>query len=530
MEVTSSSHESHDDYQPMLDAVTQQFSGVTGPLFTTDADPEELWAAWLRHLPDEERQHHNCHCCRRFIERYAGLVTISADGETEPAFIGSAPGIYSDAFRTLYNRVAKARVNGVFLSSDGVWGEPSTPDKKRGKTWYHMHVRPGALRFRGTLLSASQKAAELKEDRGTLMRALAEYSTNTVRQALVIAESEALYRSEKVEGRLRWLMDLKTRTDNAPRVVKENIVWLAAATAPAGFCHVKSSVVGSLLEDLEAGKSFDAVKRAFNEKMHPLQYQRPQAPPSAGNIKQAEEIVAKLGVANSLRRRFARLEEVPASGLVWAPQVNLTEAPVGGVFGHLLNDRKTNPIITTGPNMTWEKFARTVLPTAEEISVLAPHRGNYTALVTAADPEAPPIIQWDRVEARNPVTWYLYSGGSSAYTWRVAAGEYIPVIGITRMPNEWQSGGDHHGRGVMLVMKGCRDTSSPTVCLFPEFLKSELHPIRSTIEAYSRSAKMEGAEDASACGLTIRAGQPGNIHVRVLSRGVLTQYNIDRWD
>ena len=44
--------------------------------------------------------------------------------------------------------------------------------------------------------------------------------------------------------------------------------------------------------------------------MDPLKYQRPQVTPGTGNVARAEEIVEKLGIATSLKRRFARLEEL----------------------------------------------------------------------------------------------------------------------------------------------------------------------------------------------------------------------------
>ena len=64
----------------------------------------------------------------------------------------------------------------------------------------------------------------------------------------------------------------------------DNLTWLAVATAPAGFCHVRSSMIGTLLEDVAAGMPFDAIKQRFDAKMHPLQYQRPTAMPSVPSI------------------------------------------------------------------------------------------------------------------------------------------------------------------------------------------------------------------------------------------------------
>lgn len=526
MNVSSVSVESHSDYQPMLDAVRTQFAQVRGPLFTTNIDGSALWSAWLGGLPEAERQHHNCNACRRFVEQYGGLVTIDDAGETTTAMIGRSAGIYAEAFDRVRDLVGRARITGVFVSSAPVWGLPSNRDRKHGCVWQHMHVvPPDVMRWRGAVLDAGQRAAELAQDYQTLCRALAEFKVENVRQALAIAEGDTLYRSEKVAGRLRWLVDLYEK--RADRRHRDNLTWLAIATAPAGFCHVRSSVVGSLLEELEDGRPFAEVKRAFDAKMHPLQYQRPTAPPSAGNIKQADEIIARLGSAGSLQRRFARLDDVRA---LWIPPAK-KEPKLAGVFGHLLASPAASTVAASGPRVTWAKFAATILPSAEAIAVRAPEHGNYTAFVTASNHDAPPLIQWDSEDVRNPVSWYTYSNGSPASKWGLRGGAYVTVTAVAAMPNMWQDGFAHHGAGVLLILDGCRDVNgSQSGCLFPELLKSEYHSIRATIEAHSRSMRLEGAAEAGACGVTVRAGSPTPVMVRVTSRGTVTDYTIDRWD
>lgn len=444
---------------------------------------------------------------------------------------GEAPGIYQSASRAVCERVERARVVGVHVSSEKVWGTPNNTSRKTGCTWHHMHLLPPAsMLYRGTVKTAGQRAAELTEDHGTLARALAEDKTGDIfRTALQIAQSESLYRGENVEGRLRWLVDLHEARAGSKGLARDNLLWRAVATAPAGFCHVRSSVVGSLLEDIGAGKSFAEVKRAFDAKMDPLKYQRPTAPPSAGNVKQAEEVVAKLGSAGALRRRFARIEDVQV--FTWAPVPSVIKS-IEGVFGHLLDaTRPTSPMIASAPTMTWEKFARTVLPTAEAMQVHVPSRGNFLALVTAADPDAPPIIQWDRENARNPVTWYTYVAGSRASQWNLASA-LVPVVAVTPMPNMWQGNFAHHGEGVLLILEGCRDLQSERagLGLFPELLKSEYHAVRSTIEAHSCSGRLEDVDQATACGLAVRRGNVDALRIRVLSRGVATDHTIDRWD
>lgn len=69
-------------------------------------------------------------------------------------------------------------------------------------------------------------------------------------------------------------------------------------------------MIGTLLKDVATGMDFATVSARFASKMHPLKYQRPQAAPRVGNIADAEKIVAQLGIARSLERRFARIDEI----------------------------------------------------------------------------------------------------------------------------------------------------------------------------------------------------------------------------
>src|ERR1019366_3072135 len=150
-------------------------------------------------------------------------------------------------------------------------------------------------------------------------------------EALRLLRAESLSNSERFISPVQWLRTLHDRPKGR---AGENVLWRAIASAPDGYCHPRASVVGSLLEDIAAGKPFAEIKRAFDAKLHPLIYQRPQAAPTAGNIKAAEAIVEKLGIAPSLERRFARLDEV-LPWAIWQPKAPAAPQNTGGVFGHL---------------------------------------------------------------------------------------------------------------------------------------------------------------------------------------------------
>ena len=518
-----------DDYAALLRRLHESVLAPL-PLFTTDA--EGLWGAFLNALPATRRQHYVCRACRHFVDRYGSLVTIDESGTaTSPFWDGWAvPAFFSDAIRALSRLVSKARVTGVFLTDDSCLGNPAnTSPKAPTGTWHHMHslVRPMK---KSALLTADQVAAEKREDFATLCRGLAEFSPELARQAHTLLTTGGLYRSEKCITAAKWLVDLhEAREATKHARSREHITCRAVALAPPGFCHVRSTMIGTLLEDLAAGKDFADVKRSFDEKMHPLQYQRPQAPPTDGQLAQAERVVEKLASVRSLERRFATLADI-ANDAVWMPKETSAIKPSGSVFGHLKAGRGAAPLDVPAQTMTWDKFWRTVLPEAEVVECFVPVHSNFFAFVTAEDSEAPPILQWDSETSRNPVSWYVYNGGSPASQWGVPGGMFVAVKAITTQPSSWGGGSDHQGNGVYVVLDGAKDSRKSGLALFPEILKSEYHGIRAALEAYSRSREIV-VVDAPAAGLAFqKSNGRWDAVLRVTSKGTRVSYKLDRWD
>jgi hypothetical protein len=533
-ETTTTAHAAndYDDYDAFLAHVAETFQAhcaADEPLFTTNADAEGLWDLYLNNFTDPaDRQHHTCHACRQFIRRYGGLVTIDSDGRTTSAIWAEdgTPEHFRPAVAAMARAVRRAKVSGVFVSTDRTWGIPRTG------TWRHLAVYPPLeMVTRRGPLTAWQVMAEKREDYLAVVRALNEFSLPHLETALVLLRSDALYRSEKVLGQAEWLHALHVARGCVHGTRSANVVWRAVATAPAGFAHPRSSMIGTLLEDIAAGKDYDDVSRAFAAKMNPLVYQRPQAAPAAGAIAAAEKIVQELGAAGSLARRFTRVDEIEA---LWRPTPPKGEAPGGGVFSHLTpkGSAPTAAMRISVQTMTWVKFEREVLPTADRIEIQAPTLGSYAGLVTAVDPDAPPILQWDHEEQRNPVSWYVWAGGSPATQWRLHGGQFYNVPAITLQPSMWGGGYEHQGKGVLFLIDGAAETREDSGAgLFPEILKAEFRGIRSVIEAYSRHAEIEGMGEPHAAGLMLTAdGSSWDAVVRVWSAAGRTLYRLDRWD
>lgn len=515
-----------DGYEEFSKTIVSEFTRASHHLlFKTDIDG--LFETFLENLPEEARQHYNCSACRKFIERYGGLVFISKYTNDHYSAIWPTYGIplfFEKAIIAMQGRIGVARVTGVFVSNETVWGTPETGE------WHHLHViPPDAIVFRHPIQSPPQYMAEKREEFKMLLAALNEYSRQTLVEVANVLSGKQLSRSDKFLSHIKWLIEMHDiRHGNSD--VKNNALWLAVATAPTGFCHVRGSVLGTLIDDVHRGASFSVIKRRFDEKVNPINYQRPQAAPKAGNIKEAEKIVEAMGIIPSLDRRYARLEELQT---IWTPRPLPPPLGGGGVFGHLTPKDMEQPSISTPPTrVTWAVFNRDVLPEALEMSYLVrSNRTGYVAMVTASLEDAPPILKWDFPGRRNPVSHYVYHGGSYPGDWNLATG-WCKVTAICYPAEMWNDPDFVDMKAVHFILEGARDRNWKNcgIGLFPEILKKELHGVRATIEAFSKSKRLSGYEESTACGIRFQKETNDTLTMLVTTELGQRQYTIDRWE
>lgn len=518
---------SADMYDDLLEGIQQSFNEAVKsnePLFVVNV--VQLYDVFLNGLPSDARQHYNCRTCRNFVNDYGRIVQINDKGDIEPVMWKYSPSFFAAAVENVRRSIKKSRVTGVFITSEKTLGSPVSGG------WEHMAVDvPENMIFKDRFCSSHQRAADKLEEFKMVQNAISNYRIETIEIAVNMLRSDSLYRSEKFLSNAEWFLDVMESCKTNPK--RHNVLWKKIATAPDGFCHISGSMLGTLFDDITDGLSLENIIGRFNDKMNPTQYQRPQATPSVGNVERAEQIVAELGIATSLNRRFARLDEIET---IWTPNNTESAITTSGVFADIRTKESTATkkinLYVTQTTMTWEKFRRTVLPLAKKIELDIPTGLNtYSALVTAEDNDAPPIIKWDTEDHRNPFSWYMYSNGSFPTDWNLPKSGSVEVTGIALMPNMWQPGYEYIGEGVFLILEGCKDTKNHSSVLFPELLRGELREVRSTIEAYSKEHKLSGYDEASACGLCLRYNSTQwKCNLRVTTDTGVSMYKLDRWD
>ena len=497
------------EYREFLTRLQERVDSLSSEKFFT-TDSGDLWKSWISSFPQSARQYNSCSACRKFIQKYGSLVIINEEGETAPVIWDASifPEEERGAALALEMIVSTSKVTGVFYAKEEQWGDPGCD------TWSHMCVK--GPKFNGGLYGmtlAHEAMAEKKEEYAIVRRALAEFDEEAADKAYILLSSGAFLRSEKAVKQADWFRMLYG--------ANENQIWRAVASAPAGFCHPRSSMLGTLIEDIQKGLSNEDIKRKFGAKMSPLQYQRPKAAPKSGQIDRAEKLVDLMGVRKSFERRFALKSELRN---LWDAEVE-GESPKKEMFGHLREKKGGNDSPVSVGKVSWSYFKNDVLPSASKIKLFLPNsRMTWGAICTAVHEDAPPIFQWDDVDQRNPFSWYVWCGGSFPENVGLQMGWY-DLFSICKKPCNWDRMHEQHGDGYFLIVDKAREKKMAGNALFPECLRAELREIRGVVEAYSRTAEIDGQETDHACGVLLGPHDIGQ-RLRARQDGQWFEYQI----
>lgn len=512
-ETPESSMQDFDGYPEFLTLIQKTYQencDKGNNLFSVKTE-DNLFDLYLDSLPEERRQHYNCRACKKFFDNYGNLAIIDENNKIVPLFWNGTNQftenfIFTKALFTLETAVKIGKIDKVFYSSETVWGIPES------NGWNHIYVKPYSKHIFGyqKLYTSEQFTALKVQQRISLLGSIQNYRKEEVEIAIEYLKSGKFFNPEKVlpiaekfhELLIAWL-DNKNSTD------RNVIVWKYVTDYPEAFNYIGSGMLGTLLDDIKLKIPYQEVMNKFNYKMDPKQYLRPQATSlSEGNVKRAEEIITKLDIAKSLPRRFAAFDEIKEY-CQWLPNAKVdTEDVSEGVFGKLLKKEK---IYTELPPVTlsWKAFKER-WSQYDSIGIFIPNaRIGFTSITTSVDSEAPPIIQWDKaarnIGKKNTFSSYGYVKGSAPNEYNVKVG-LNTIVGISPTPSHFipEVKLDNMTYYDIFYVKDARDLKyDGGIGLFPEILISELHEIRSTMEAYSNNEMLIGRENNTANGIII---------------------------
>lgn len=491
----------HDAYEIMLEVLAKAAYdksvkwSETEPKILFRTNTENMYKAYLGFFKEDEvRQHYTCSACAHFFHRFANVVYVE-DGEIHSLYWDEniiEDKFFKDMVRYFRTQVESGKIIYPFTAPSDAYYTDKSIDEYGYKSlggFNHFYM---PLYRKGIAHVDKYRTEDAARDYyGRAVKMIkTKWSDNVINTALNMAKSGDL-KNKDSEGTFKSFIEVRDMAKNKSNAYLWELVYKYVNLLD----HFNNSVEGSLLNDIDYGYPLKACVERFNEKMDPLNYMRPKSDPTSGNVAEAERIVAELGLVDSLKRKFCPLDE--CKSFIWREETKPEKASTEGVFGSVKTKDVKNNTVDTAYKSTNVKqvslnyFINNVLPTVKSMMIECEYYAKYYfQYLTEAVAGAKPILKYDKLEDRNPISKYTYTNSVFRNDFNIRINNN-KVVAIVPAPVNMNTGTFEDG--VLFVIENCYDTKiyrTGGLALFPEILINELYPVRKTIESYSNNNKI----------------------------------------
>lgn len=413
------------EFKEFKQAIQQRFNEMKGnALFEVRFDKDEIWALYLASFPAgtnpmfRERSQHDCSACRAFVKHAGGMVTI-ANGELSSIWDVRVEGEYQTVVDALADYVKSKAIENVFLHPEARIGLDKNHEQTESgvRTWEHLYISlPRGPHCR--IFEIGQKQAEYEAMHDVIMRALREITVDAVETVQDLIAQNSLYRGAEKKGMVDAFRRMKAEFDQiADERGQDLYAWAQVKGPNARVCKIRNDVIGTLLVNLSEGQPLDTAVKSFEDKVSGTNYQRPTALVTPRMRDAAKQTLTELGLMNALERRYARLEDINISNVLFADR-NAKRRMGGDVFDQIPTKAPSVKNLDRVEEVTIADFLANILPTAKSLEVLFEnrHAGNLVSLIAPADLTAKGMFKWE-----NAFSWSYHGDVADSIKERVKA-------------------------------------------------------------------------------------------------------------
>lgn len=393
-------------------AIYQQIRTLTSAglvLVKANVDPDVLWETYLSSFPEgtnpmlKERREYDCNNCKSFIRRMGAVVAIDPRTFNKVSIWNvQVEGYYQAVAQALNKFVLSLPIASVYRSETAIIGSATTKDLVRNISWNHFYGEvPKSL-----VVKPADYASIVGEYNNTyqvVQRGLTSFTLDAAETVLELIDGNSLYRGNEFRSQVKAFVDLKKQFDLIPETNKEAFIWNTVAREHFS-ARFRSTVIGTLVEDISLGMDLDTAVSKFESKVAPTNYKRTSAVITPRMIAEAQEVVKDLGLEDDLQRRFAKETDINVSEVLFS--ANAKKAL--NVFDDLTQEAssKFDPkVLTKAVAISIKDFLDNVLPTSNKVELLVNNslKSNFVSLIAPVQPRTS-LLRWD-----NGFSW-AYNG------------------------------------------------------------------------------------------------------------------------
>lgn len=375
-------------------------------LFEIEVDKDELWNLYLDSFPEgtngiyRERRVYDCAACKQFIRSIGNAVVIK-DNKVETIWDFDAE---STTFQPVVNALSaylKAKaVSNVYVSKMKRIGIDHSHEIVDGKlnTYDHLYLElPDAFVDRSRKSEGDIKG-QFRDIRNVFKRSLDEISEDAVLTVLELIGQNSLYRGEEWKYVLNEFLKYKREYAAVSEAEKGNYAWEKSATAGIAVGKIRNHSIGTLLVDINNDLPLDYAVRQYEKIVAPQNYKRPKAIFTKKMLEDAKEKIAELGYMDSLKRRFAKLDDITVNNILFANRDAAKRIEGADVFADMAASIPVDPKkFSRVEEVRVSDFINNILPTAKELEVFLEnkHSVNMVSLIAPENKESPSMFKWN---------------------------------------------------------------------------------------------------------------------------------------
>lgn len=387
-------------------AVEKQFNEMTSnhrPLFVTDFDRDDIYyETYLKSFPEGTNPLHitntvhDCNCCKNFIRRLGGVVTINDDLTLNTIWDITVAGYYQEVADAMSAYVKSRAIKNQFMSDiRNIGHKMNVGMTESGETveYEHFFIQLPTRFVLKNGQSYGDFAGDKLADAQVLERSLKEFTVESIEVVIDLIDQGSLYRgSEKfelVKKIAKYKRDYDIFTDIG---FKNAFIWETAAKLK-GAGRFRNDVIGTLIADLSDGVDLEKAVKSFEAKVAPTNYKRSSALITQSMITSAEETVKELGLENALQRRFANVHDITINNVLFADR---TAKESMGLF-NLTPTKASTAKIDKIEEIGIDDFLQNVLPKIDsmEVQMQSGQTNNLMSVVAPESLDANNMLKWD---------------------------------------------------------------------------------------------------------------------------------------
>lgn len=412
-------------------------------LFLVEVDKDEFWNLYLDSFPSgtneiyRKRREYDCSCCRNFIKNFGNVVTIENNKIQTIWDLEISDFTFQTVANTLSEYIKSKAVSDVFVTKLETYGTGKTLENlgDRIKTWNHFFYKlPKALLYKGSDTIDTVKS-NYRTTKEVFQRSLNEISLEAVDTVLDLIAENQLYRGEEWKEVLNKFKSLQLAYSKAEN--KNNFCWEHSVKNSGSVTRIKNHSIGTLLNDLSEGIDLDIALRKYDSVVAPTNYKRPKAVYTAKMVEDAKQNLEKLGLLNSLERRFASISDITVNNVLWVNR-EAQKKMKDSIFESMKKEATQSKVNTENlTSIGVEKFIADILPTVTSLEAYVEniHEGNFVSLIAPKE-DCKSLFKWN-----NNFSWAYNGNIADSMKQRVkeAGGK---VDGILRFSIQWIDNND----------------------------------------------------------------------------------------